>query len=105
MLYSTPNSAIKIIIDVFPLETNGKGKPVGGMLPVTTSAFIIACMPNIKVTPTAIKYPKTSFEREAIPMPRNTMKAIRAKKNSKPINPVSSPITDKIKSDSLKGWN
>ena len=41
ILYKTPISVIKITIDVFPLETSGKDNPVGGILPVTTSALII----------------------------------------------------------------
>ena len=31
ILNKTPISAIKIIIEVLPLETNGNGNPVGGM--------------------------------------------------------------------------
>ena len=61
-----PISAINIIIEVFPLETSGNGSPVGGILPVTTSAFIIVCMPKIIVIPTAKIKPNKFFDFDAI---------------------------------------
>ena len=39
MLNKIPKANKNIISEVFPAETNGKGKPVGGILPVTTNAF------------------------------------------------------------------
>ena len=38
--YNTPIDAIVMIREVFPELIKGKGKPVGGMLPLTTKAFI-----------------------------------------------------------------
>ena len=70
MLYSTPNIAQKTITEVFPAETSGRGNPVGGMLPVTTSAFTSDCMPNIPTTPTESIYPKKSLQLTAIFIPR-----------------------------------
>jgi hypothetical protein len=43
--YSTPIDAIVIIKEVFPELISGRGKPVGGMLPLTTSALITICIP------------------------------------------------------------
>jgi hypothetical protein len=37
--YSTPIAVIVIINDVFPELISGNGKPVGGIAPLTTSAF------------------------------------------------------------------
>ena len=37
MLRHTPTPAINIMTDVPPLEMNGRGSPVGGIEPVTTS--------------------------------------------------------------------
>jgi hypothetical protein len=39
MAYSTPIDAIVMIREVFPELINGNGKPVGGILPLTTNAF------------------------------------------------------------------
>ena len=38
--YKIPIDAIVIIKDVFPELISGNGNPVGGMLPLTTSALI-----------------------------------------------------------------
>ena len=38
--YSTPIDAIVIISEVFPELIRGNGKPVGGILPLTTSALM-----------------------------------------------------------------
>jgi hypothetical protein len=40
MLYNTPIEAMVIMSDVFPLLISGKGSPVGGMVPLTTSALM-----------------------------------------------------------------
>ena len=52
-LYSTPNAARKIIIEVLPAEISGRGRPVGGMLPVTTRALIVTCTAYTDVIPKA----------------------------------------------------
>ena len=43
--YSKPIDPIVMISEVFPALINGNGKPVGGMLPLTTNALITVCMP------------------------------------------------------------
>ena len=45
ILYSTPNDAIVTISDVLPELISGNGMPVGGMQPLTTSAFTSVCNP------------------------------------------------------------
>lgn len=92
-----------MIIEVFPLETNGNGSPVGGILPVTTNALIITCIPKIMVIPTANINPKIFFEFFATFNPLKTINISRPKKPTNPIKPISSPITERIKSDSAKG--
>ena len=94
---------MKIIIDVLPLETNGNGSPVGGILPVTTNALMITCIPNIMVIPTASIKPNISFDLDAILSPLKIINASNEKNKNKPINPISSPMTESIKSDSAKG--
>ena len=61
---------MNIIIDVFPLETKGSGSPVGGILPVTTSALTSVCIPNIIVIPIASIKPNKSFDLDAVFSPR-----------------------------------
>ena len=70
MLKRIPISAIKIIMEVLPLDTNGKGKPVGGILPVTTRAFTIVWIPKIIVIPTAKIKPNRFLDFDAIFNPR-----------------------------------
>ena len=103
ILKRTPISAIKIIIDVLPLDTSGSGSPVGGILPVTTNAFTTVCIPNIMVIPTASINPKTSFALDAVLSPRQIINPSNEKKKINPIKPISSPITERIKSDSANG--
>ena len=59
-----------MMMDVFPLDTSGSGRPVGGMHPVTTRAFTSTCMPKMKVMPSASRYANTFFVRDAILTPR-----------------------------------
>ena len=92
-------------MEVLPLETSGKGNPVGGILPVTTSALTIVCIPKIIVIPTDKMKPKTFFDFDAIFNPRYIIKNKSAKNKISPINPISSPIIERIKSDSAKGKN
>ena len=67
--YNTPIDAIVIINEVFPELINGKGKPVGGILPLTTSAFNPVCIAYTRVIPEAIKKEKKSSAREAVFIP------------------------------------
>ena len=45
ILYSTPNDAMETISAVLPELSSGNGMPVGGMLPLTTSALTSVCSP------------------------------------------------------------
>ena len=69
MAYSTPIEAIVIISDVFPELISGNGKPVGGILPLTTSALITVCIAYTSVIPEASKKEKKSSDCEATFIP------------------------------------
>ena len=60
MAYKIPIDAIVMMREVFPELIKGKGKPVGGILPLTTSAFITVCIPYTSVIPDAVKKEKKS---------------------------------------------
>ena len=103
--YSIPIDAIVIIKEVFPELTSGNGKPVGGILPLTTNAFITVWIPYTRVIPEASKNEKKSFAFAAIFIPRKISTAQTANNAKIPTKPSSSPIIDKIKSLSAKGKN
>lgn len=45
MEYSKPIDAIVMMSEVFPELIKGNGKPVGGILPLTTKALTAVCIP------------------------------------------------------------
>ena len=93
------------MIEVLPAETRGSGSPVGGILPVTTRAFISDCIPITQAIPTESKNPKKSLLLSPIFTHFTTIVTIKTKRKISPTNPISSPITAKIKSLSEKGKN
>ena len=103
--YNTPKEASETISAVFPEETSGSGIPVGGILPLTTSALTIVCKPYVSVMPEASRKEKKSCAEAAIFIPRKIINAHSANNKTMPTNPTSSPITARIKSLSAKGRN
>ena len=101
--YKIPAAAIVIISEVFPELISGNGKPVGGMLPLTTSALTTVCIPYTSVIPDAIKKEKKSFARAAVLIPLKIRKALAANTSNIPKSPSSSPIIERIKSLSANG--
>ena len=67
--YKIPMDAIVMMSDVFPELTSGSGSPVGGIVPLTTSAFITVCMPYTSVIPEANRKEKKSSASAAILIP------------------------------------
>ena len=65
-----PMDAMVIISEVLPELTSGKGSPVGGMLPLTTSALMTVCMPYTSVIPDESKKEKKSLLLAAVLIPR-----------------------------------
>ena len=94
---------IVIINEVFPELISGNGKPVGGILPLTTKALITVCIPYTKIIPEESINEKKSFALAAVLIPRKISTAHMENKMKIPINPSSSPIIDKMKSLSAKG--
>ena len=68
--YNTPIEAIVIIKEVFPLDMSGSGNPVGGIVPLTTSAFITTCIPYTSVMPEESRNPNLFLHCLAILNPR-----------------------------------
>ena len=95
--------AMVMIKEVFPELISGSGKPVGGMLPLTTSAVITVCIPYTSVIPLAIKKEKKSLALDAVLIPQKINAVLSKNKISIPQKPNSSPIMDRIKSLSAKG--
>ena len=103
MPYRIPMESMVIISEVLPLEISGNGKPVGGILPLTTSAFKSVCSPNTTVIPLASMVPNKLSQRAAMRKPRYTITAATANSKITPIKPNSSPMMERIKSLSAKG--
>ena len=70
ILYSTPMAAIVKIKEVFPELISGRGKPVGGIAPLTTSALMTTCIAYTAVMPEATRKPKRSLLLAAVPYPQ-----------------------------------
>lgn len=84
---------------------NGSGIPVGGMEPVTTAILIATCTAIKDAIPPTNKVPNLSFALRAI-LIKHMIRATKTKiKKVAPTKPNSSPIIEKIKSDSLNGKN
>ena len=103
--YSTPIDAMVMISEVLPELISGNGKPVGGMLPLTTSALMTVCMPYTIVIPIAKRKEKKSSAFDAARIPQNINAAHAKKSKNTPKKPNSSPMMDRIKSLSAKGKN
>ena len=103
MEYNIPIDDIVIINEVFPELINGNGKPVGGILPLTTNALITVCTAYTSVIPEANKKEKKSSASDAVFIPRQINKPLTRNIANIPKNPNSSPIIDKIKSLSANG--
>ena len=61
--YRIPMDAMVMISDVLPELIKGSGKPVGGILPLTTRALITVWIPYTSVIPEASKKEKKSCAR------------------------------------------
>ena len=59
--YKIPIDDMVIMSEVLPALIKGKGKPVGGILPLTTNALTTVWIPYTNVIPEAIKKEKKSF--------------------------------------------
>ena len=105
MEYKIPIDAMVIMSEVFPELISGNGNPVGGILPLTTSALITVCIPYTSVIPDANRKEKKSFVSFAVLIPRKINNALTVNSMKIPTNPSSSPIMDKIKSLSANGKN
>ena len=100
---ATPTPAINTMTDVPPLEINGSGSPVGGMLPVTTAMFKRSCTPITSATPHDSRQPNLSFAFRPILNSKNISTKYAQSKITQPKKPNSSPIMEKIKSLSANG--
>ena len=88
-----------------PALINGRGTPVGGILPLTTAILIKTWLAIIVVIPVAKKQPNLSLLFIAILIPLNINSPKIEINIIQPNNPNSSPIIEKIKSDSANGKN
>lgn len=61
MFRQTPIADINTTRDVEPAEMNGSGKPVGGIVDVTTKMFNITCVEITQAIPLASKLANISF--------------------------------------------
>lgn len=100
-----PTELIKTISDVLPALKKGKGKPVGGMLPVTTAMLINTCTEITTATPQTKSAAKRFVARFAILINATIKTAYTNKTNTEPTKPISSAIIEKMKSLSQNGKN
>lgn len=98
-----PIAPIKTATEVPPDEMNGSGSPVGGIEPVTTAIFKSVCTAITIPIPHASKQPKRSFALSPILNNSQTREKYATIKRQHPQNPNSSPIIEKMKSDSANG--
>ena len=82
-----------------PYEMNGKVIPVAGSSARLTPMWSAAVTPTSAVSPTASSCPKGSPAERAIRKPSHTNVPNRARMTSTPMNPHSSPIVEKMKSE------
>ena len=103
MFKHIPTPAINIITLVPPELIKGRGKPVGGIQPVTTAILRSVCTPIINAIPQARSEPNLSLAFSPILIIKITRLKNTPIRAISPKKPISSPIIDKIKSDSAKG--
>lgn len=93
------------IIDVEPAEINGRGSPVGGIIPETTQRLIITWMEITLATPKTKSEPNRSRAFFAIETNKRTRVAKVKTTIVAPKNPSSSPMIENTKSLSENGRN
>ena len=87
-------------MEVPPEEKNGSGRPVVGIMPMTTATFSTHCTPIMQVMPPASRLPKRSWQRMAVRSPKNRNAPKAHSTPTQPAQPRSSPTTANMKSDS-----
>ncbi len=105
MFWTIPIKLMKTINEVLPALINGSGKPVGGTSPVTTAMFNITWIMISAPIPVASKKPNLSGAFLATFIIHKNIKTNKIIIKSEPAKPVSSAITENIKSDSANGKN
>ena len=86
-----------------PAEMKGKGKPLTGINPTVIAVLIKTCEIKIVAIPINARLEKRSFDKNANLTICIIKYPIVISTNATVIKPNSSPITDKIKSDSWTG--
>src|SRR5581483_7527682 len=94
----TPIAAMVMTSDEPPNDTNGRGTPVIGSMPMTAPMLMIACTTTQAVTPDATSMPNRSGARVAVRTPNTARAANRATMRMAPSRPSSSPMMAKMKS-------
>lgn len=100
MFISTATAHISIETEVPPALKKGRGRPVVGIMPMTTATFSTHCTPIMAVMPPARRLPKRSGQRMATRRPKNRNAANSVSTATHPNQPRSSPTTANMKSDS-----